>query len=122
MARALVAVVLFASLSCSDSSGPSWLGDLSFTFSGGGGGTFTASGAAPSFSAPPPTGTSWAVGYVEAGEIFIGASRPRTGGLVDLAMLRIGRTTAGSEPIDLSCDLDGGRLPWPHPRETKGCT
>jgi hypothetical protein len=107
MMRGLAIVALFASLSCSDSSGPNTLGSLSFTFTGGGGGTFSASGAAPSFSAPPPTGTSWATGYFESGEMFVGGSRPRSGVLIDLALLRIGRTTTGSETIDPNCDIDG---------------
>lgn len=107
MTRGLVVMALFAALSCSDSSGPNRLGSMSFTYSGGGGGTFTASGNAPSFSAPPPTGTTWAGGYIEAGEMFLGGSRPRTGGLVDVALLRIGRTTTGSESIDANCDIDG---------------
>jgi len=107
MARRLVVVALFASLSCSDSSGPNTLGSLSFTYSGGGGGTFTSSGTAPSFSGAPPITTTWAAGYIEAGEMFAGGSRPRSGGRVDLALLRIGRTTSGSETIDPTCDIDG---------------
>ena len=107
MTRGLVVVALFASFSCGDSSGPNTLGTLSFSFTGGGGGTFNVSGVAPSFSAAPPTGVTWAAGYLEAGEIFLGGSRPRSGGLVDLAVLRISRTTAGTESIDASCDSDG---------------
>ena len=107
MTRRLVVVALFASLSCGDSSGPNTMGSMSFTFTGGGGGSFTASGVAPSFSAAPPTGSTWAGGYIEAGEMFVGGSRPRSAGLVDLAVLRIGRTTTGSEPIDPDCDIDG---------------
>jgi hypothetical protein len=107
MTRGLIALALLASLSCSDSSGPNILGTVSFTYTGGGGGTFTASGNAPSFSVAPPTGTSWAVGYVEAGEMFVAAGKPRSGARIDLALLRIGRTTAGSEPIDVNCDVDG---------------
>lgn len=107
MTRGFVVVALFASLSCSDSSGPDTLGSLSFTFTGGGGGTFTVSGAAPSFSAAPPTGTTWAAGYLQAGEMFVGGSRPRSAGLVDLALLRVGRTTTGSETIDADCNIDG---------------
>jgi hypothetical protein len=108
MTRGLVVLALLGTLSCSDS-GPdiNSQGNLSFTFTGGGGGTYSASGAAPSFASPPPTGTSWALGFVEAGETHVGASRPRSGGLVDLVIVRIGRTTTGSEPIDADCNIDG---------------
>jgi hypothetical protein len=44
---------------------------------------------------------------VDAGESHIAASRPRTGGLVDLAILRLERTSAGSATIDATCNIDG---------------
>src|SRR5688572_29120975 len=100
MMRGLLFVAAFASLSCGDSSGPNILGSLAFTLTAGGVGTFSASGAAHSFNAPPPTGTSWATGYIESGEMFVGGGRPRSAGLMDLALLRIGRTTMGSATID----------------------
>jgi hypothetical protein len=108
MKRVLVSVVLLGALSCSDSSGPGTRGSVVFTYTGAGGGTFSASGDAPSFAAPPPTGTTWAVGFVEAGEMHIAASVPRSGGLVDLAILRIERTTGGPASIDAACNIDGG--------------
>lgn len=107
MRRVLMSVVLFGTLSCSDSSAPASRGSLAFTYTGAGGGSFSASGDAPVFTAPPPTATSWAVGYVQAGEIFVGASSPRSAGLVDLALLRVGRTTPGSASIDAVCNIDG---------------
>lgn len=107
MLRGIAAAALFASLSCGDSSGPDRLGSLSFTFTGGGGGTYTVSGAAPSFSSAPPTATTWAAGYIEGGEVFVGGSRPRSGGLIDLVVLRVGRTTTGSETFDANCNIDG---------------
>jgi hypothetical protein len=107
MTRGLVVLAVLATLSCNDSSGPSTLGSLSFTFTGGGGGTFSASGVAPSFSSAPSTGSSWAAGYVEAGETIVAGSRPRSGGLIDLVLLRLTRTTAGSETIDANCNIDG---------------
>jgi hypothetical protein len=102
----LVSVVLFGALSCSESSGPETRGSLAFTYTGAGGGTFSASGDAPALSAPP-TGTSWAVGYVQAGETHIAGSAPRSAGLVDLAILRFERTIQGSEGIDPTCNIDG---------------
>ena len=48
------------------------------------------------------------MGYVDAGETHVAASRPRSGVLVDLAVLRVERTTAGSESIDAVCNIDGG--------------
>ena len=106
MRLALVSVVLFGALSCSDSSGPEIRGSLSLTYTGAGGGTFSASGDAPSLTAPP-TGTSWAVGYMQAGETHVAGSAPRSGGRVDLAILRLERTTAGSVSIDPACNIDG---------------
>jgi hypothetical protein len=106
MRRLLVALSLLGTLSCSDSTEPNVLGSLSFSYSGGGGGTFSVSGTPPSFTAPSTT-VSWAVGYTDAGETFVTASRPRSAQQTDLAILRIQRTTAGSEPIDAICDDDG---------------
>jgi len=105
MRRLLVSAVLFGALSCSDSSGPDIHGSLTFTYTGAGGGTFSASGDAPPLSAPPP-GTSWALGYVQANESHVAGSIPRSGGLVDVATLRLERTTPGSESIDPACDID----------------
>lgn len=107
MKRVLVGLAMLGALSCSDTTEPSVFGSVSFTYTGGGGGTFTASGSAPSFAAPP-TATSWAVGYTDAGETYVVASKPRSGAQVDLAILRIQRTTIGTETIDATCDTDGG--------------
>ena len=105
MKRLLLASALFGLWAC-DSTEPNVSGSVSFSYAGAGGGTFTAAGDAPSFI-NPSTSTSWAVGYTDLGETYVVASRPRTGGLVDLAILRIQRTTTGTEPIDASCDVDG---------------
>lgn len=106
MRHVLVSVALLGALSCSDSSAPDIRGSVAFTYTGAGGGSFSASGNAPSLSALP-TGTSWAVGFVEAGETHIGGSTPRSGGLVDMAVLRLERTTPGSATIDPACNIDG---------------
>ena len=106
MRLVLVSGVLFGALSCSDSSGPETRGSLSFTYTGAGGGTFSASGDAPTLTAPP-TGTSWAVGYVQGNESYVAGSTPRSGVLVNLAILRLERTTPGSESVDAACDIDG---------------
>ncbi len=105
--RLVLVSVLFGALSCSDSSGPGIRGSLTFAFTGAGGGSFSAAGDAPALSTPPPTGTSWTVGFVQAGETHVGASSPRSGGLVDLVILRFERTTLGSESIDPACNIDG---------------
>jgi len=80
---------------------------VGFTYTGAGGGTFTAAGDVPSLVAPPPIETSWAVGYFQRGETYVGASRPRGGGLVDMAILRFEHASTGSENIDAGCDIDG---------------
>jgi len=107
MRHVLVSAALFSALSCSDSSGPGIHGSLAFTYTGAGGGTFSASGDAPAFGAPPPPGTSWVGGYVQANQSFVGGSTPRSGVLIDLAIVRVERTTPGSESIDPACNIDG---------------
>lgn len=102
----LLSVVCFSVLSCSESSAPEVRGSVVFTYTGAGGGTFSASGGAPSFTAPS-TETSWAVGFVQAGETHVAGSSPRTAGRVDLAVLRFERTTPGAESIDPTCNIDG---------------
>ena len=101
MRLALVSIVLLGALACSDSAGPGQ-GSVAFTYTGAGGGNFSASG-----DAAFTTGTSWAAGFVQTGETHVGASNPRSGGLVDLAILRLERTTPGSESIDPACNIDG---------------
>lgn len=106
MKRLFLPLALLGALSCGDSTEPNVFGSLTFSYTGGGGGTFTAQGGVPSFDAPSTT-VSWAVGYTETGETFVAASKPRSGQNVDMAILRIQRTSAGSEPIDTGCDEDG---------------
>lgn len=106
MRLVLIPVLLVGALACSDSSGPENQGSMMFTYSGAGGGAFSASGNTPTLGALP-TGSSWAVGFTDAGETHIAGSKPRSGGLVDLAILRIARTTAGSASIDATCNIDG---------------
>lgn len=101
MRLALVSIVLLGALACSDSAGPGH-GSVAFTYTGAGGGNFSASG-----NAAFTTGTSWAAGFVQTGETHVGASNPRSGGLVDLAILRLERTAPGSESIDPACNIDG---------------
>ena len=102
----MVGAVLFGALACSDSSGPNH-GSLAFTYTGAGGGSFSASGDAPSLTTAPPPGTSWAGGYVETDESHVFGATPRSGGLIDVAILRLERTTPGSVSIDPACNIDG---------------
>src|SRR6476620_5419993 len=106
MRPVLVFAALLGTLSCSDVSGPGIQSSVTFTYTGAGGGTFSAAGNAPSLIVAPPTATSWSVGYVEGSDTYIAGSTPRSGGRVDLAILRLNRTSAGSAPIGLTCDLD----------------
>jgi len=105
--RVLVSIALLGALSCSDSSGPGTRGSVAFAFTGAGNGNFSASGDAPALTQTPPTTTSWAVGYVQSGQTYIGASTPRSGGLVNMAIIRLELTAPGSQTIDASCDIDG---------------
>jgi len=101
MRLACVSIVLLGALACSDSAGPGH-GSLSFAYTGAGGGNFSASG-----DAAFTTGTSWAAGFLRTGETHVGAANPRSGVLIDLAILRLERTTPGSESIDPACNIDG---------------
>ena len=101
MRLALVSIVLLGALACSDSAGPGH-GSVAFTYTGAGGGHYSASG-----DAAFTTGTSWAAGFVQTGETHVGASNPRSGVLMDLVILRAERTTPGSESIDPACNIDG---------------
>ena len=106
MRLVLIPVVLLGALACSETSAPENQGSMAFTFSGAGGGVFSASGNTPALGALP-TATSWAVGFIDAGETHAAGSRPRSSGRVDLAILRIAGTTAGSASIDPACNIDG---------------
>lgn len=80
---------------------------VSFTFSGGGGGTFAVTG-------DVPTGTEgigsrdWAAGLrnLEDNAYVIQALRARGGGRYDLAIAYITRTTVGSTSITAGCNPD----------------
>jgi hypothetical protein len=108
MKRSILFGALIAGLSCSDSSGPTNMGTLTFTYTGAGGGTYSASGPAPAADGNPPTATSWAVGGVNAANAHatVGGSTPRTAGLIDFAVLTFDRATVGSVEIDPGCNWD----------------
>jgi len=93
--------MLAGALSCSDPFGPGIRSSVTFTYTGPVAGSFSASGGAPGFAAP---GTSWVVGYVEEGALRMAGFSPRSGGLVGMAMLHVGRTTPGAESIDPECN------------------
>lgn len=102
----LASVVVLAASSCSDPSAPEAHGTVAFSYTGAGGGSFSASGNAPDFDGPQPQ-RSWAAGFMQQGQTHVIGSRHRSGVLVDLALLRFERTTPGSESIDPSCNIDG---------------
>lgn len=108
MKRVLAGLALAGLLACSDSTEPSGGNSVTFTYTGAGNGTFSASGAAPSLTAPPPSGTSWAMGFMEGSETFVWGSTPRSGDLINLALVRLELTTVGSVSIDPACNIDGG--------------
>ena len=107
MRRVLVSVVLLGTLSCSDVTEPGLGGIVTFTYTGAGGGNFSASGDAPSLGANVPTATSWAVGLTEGTDTHIAGATPRGGGRVDMAILRVNRTSTGSAAVDVACNIDG---------------
>ena len=103
MRLALVSIVLLGALACSDSSGPA-PGQCGVHVHGRGRRKLQRIRRRRLLGT---TGTSWAAGFVQTGETHVGASNPRSGGLVDLAILRLERTTPGSESIDPACNIDG---------------
>lgn len=109
---AVLAALALAVASCSDSSTePTGLtGSLSFTYGStlATGTSYSASGALPTSETNQAT-QEWAAGFRDDQENQIGvvASRPRTGGQFDLALLSIERVTPGTSTINVNtCDVD----------------
>jgi hypothetical protein len=101
-------VALLGLLGCDSLAGPSNVGTITFSFTGAGGGAFSASGPAPAANAEPPTTSQWAGGGVNAStsHTIVYGARPRSGGLMDMAGLSIARHTAGLSAIDPDCNID----------------
>ena len=111
--RLLPLISLAALAACGDDGPPSGPGNLSgsmtFTYTGGGGGTFTASGIAPTTSANLGS-TNWSAGFRDdaANQISVFGVRTRSGGRYDLMILGISRLTVGSVSVEADCDPDLG--------------
>lgn len=80
-------------------------GSVSFTYTGGGGGSYSVSGQMPTIQANIGT-TSWAAGYRDTPNsgFSVGAGRARGGGRYDAFGLFIQRLTVGSGTISANCD------------------
>ena len=105
----LLLAAMVAVVSCSETSGPTNLGTITFTFTGAGGGTFTASGPSIPLEGSAPTTSSWTVGVVDEaqGQTVVVASVPAASGLVDFVAISLDRATTGAEPLDAACNIDG---------------
>jgi hypothetical protein len=78
---------------------------MSFTYTGAGGGTFTASGGAPAVAANIGN-ASWSAGFRDDVETQLGALgvRARGGGRYDMMVIGISRLTVGSASVEADCD------------------
>ncbi|MEX2177551.1 MAG: hypothetical protein WD801_02495 [Gemmatimonadaceae bacterium] len=105
---ALLAALAFAS-GCSDSTTEPIVGfdgALSFTYTGGGGGTHNASG---DFTSQGQLGTSsWAVGTRQEADGLLGvvSVQPRSSTTHDFTILAVTRLTPGSSGVGAGCDPD----------------
>lgn len=81
-------------------------GTASFTYTGGGGGSYSATGAiASSAIQTTPFATTWATGWKDNSDnsTNIAANIPRTGGLADFLVITINSQTTGAATIDPNC-------------------
>lgn len=106
----LVSALVLASCGDDDPFGPGNLsGSMSFTYTGAGGGSFTASGGAPAVAANIGN-ASWSAGFRDDVETQLGAMgvRARGGGRYDMMVIGISRLTVGSVSVEADCDPDLG--------------
>jgi hypothetical protein len=106
----VVAVLMLAACGDDDPSGPGNVsGSMSFTFTGAGGGTFTASGAAPAVAANVGN-ASFSAGFRDEGATQVGVMgvRARGAGRYDMMLLGISRLTVGSVSVEADCDPSAG--------------
>jgi hypothetical protein len=83
-------------------------GAISFNFTGGGGGTFSATGVPPANPVLPGT-TNWAAGYQDPVDgVTGGAGILLEGGTYDFVIFGVQRLSVGTEPVDADCDADAG--------------
>ncbi len=105
-------MLILAATACGDD-GPTantnLSGSMSFTYSGAGGGTFNASGAAPTVAASIGN-QSFAAGVRDDAESAIGifGVRARGGGRYDNVIVAIDRMTVGTVSVEAGCDPDAG--------------
>lgn len=81
-------------------------GSLSFNYTGGGGGSYSASGAITSAAlASSPYTTTWAMGFKDATDnsTNIAANIPKTGSTSDVAVITVKGQATGTFNIDVNC-------------------
>lgn len=105
----LVAAVAVAG--CSDSPTPpvvGFNGALSFTYTGGGGGTHSANGDFTTITSTNLYTAPWAYGVRSDAEVVVGvvSNQPRTLTTHDLTVIAINRLTPGTASFSATCDPD----------------
>lgn len=111
MSRSLAALLVIVTLAaCSDDpSGPtaSASGSIGFAYAGtvSGGGTFSATGAAPGATTSPYT-QSWAASWFDQATFYVSGVRTLPNSRFDMVVIGINRSTAGTATIDQNCDPD----------------
>jgi hypothetical protein len=106
--RILAAASLVLLTSCDSATGVVNLGGLvTFTYSGGISGNYSANGQMPASNAAQET-SSWAAAEVSApsGAVFSYAASPRNATSHDFVDLTIARTTVGTSNVDPGCFLN----------------
>mgnify|MGYP003580820456 CR=1 FL=1 len=107
--RVLSLVAVLAALTgCSDSTSPvvGFNGAGSFTYTGAGGGTHSASGDFTAVTAANLYAEDWAYGVRSDAEVVTGvfSNQPRTTTTHDMMVIGINRVTAGSSSISAECE------------------
>ncbi|MEX2153367.1 MAG: hypothetical protein WD825_08510 [Gemmatimonadaceae bacterium] len=101
----LASLALAAGCGSDKITGGTLSGSLSFTYTGGGGGTFNVSGAMPALTANIGN-SNWAAGHLDTPNTQTGVFgvRARGGGRYDQAVIGINRLTVGSSQVQSDCD------------------
>lgn len=84
-------------------------GSVSFSYTGGGGGSYSASGAISSVASQQTIHTTtWATGFRDnpTTSINVAANVPQSGSLANYFFITVGRQTVGSSTIDVNCSTD----------------
>ena len=81
---------------------------MSFTFTGGGGGTFSVSGPPPLFPDISGSSSNWAAGNIDDAATItsVAAVKVKSGGFYDAAIITSELISVGSSTVDADCVVD----------------